>query len=54
MSARGEIGSYHDRGEALKSGARSLFHAIKRAPKTANNAIRDRVPWRRLHVNLLT
>jgi hypothetical protein len=53
MSAGGEIGSYHDRGEALKPGARGLFQAIKRAPKMTNHAIRDRVPWRRLHVNLL-
>jgi hypothetical protein len=54
MSVGGEIGSSHDRGEALKPGARGLFQAVKRAPKTANHAIRDRVPWRRLHVNLLT
>jgi hypothetical protein len=33
---------------------RGLFQAIKRAPKTTNHATRDRVPWRRLHVNLLT
>jgi hypothetical protein len=32
---------------------RGLFQAIKRAAKMANHAIRDRVPWRRLHVNLL-
>jgi hypothetical protein len=54
MSARGETSSSHHRGEALKPGTRSLFQAIKRAPKTTNHAIRNRVPWRRLHVNLLT
>jgi hypothetical protein len=54
VSARGEASSSHHRGEALKPGARGLFQAIKRAPKMANHAIRNRVPWRRLHVNLLT
>jgi hypothetical protein len=54
MGARRETSSSHHRGEALKLGARGLFQAIKRAPKTINHAIRDRVPWRRLHVNLLT
>jgi hypothetical protein len=54
MSAGEEIGSCHDRGEELKPGARGLFQAINRAPKTANHAIRDRIPWRRPHVNLLT
>jgi hypothetical protein len=44
MSAGGETGSSHDRGEALKPGARGLFQAIKRAPKATNHAIRDRVP----------
>jgi hypothetical protein len=50
----GETSNSHHRGKALKLGARGLFQAIKRASKTANHAIRDRVPWRRLHVNLLT
>jgi hypothetical protein len=54
IGARRETSSSHHRGKALKSGARGLFQAIKRAPKTTNHAIRDRVPWRRLHVNLLT
>jgi hypothetical protein len=54
MSARGETSSSHHRGETLKPGARSLFQAIKRVPKTTNHAIRNIVPWRRLHVNLLT
>jgi hypothetical protein len=54
VSARGEASNSHHRGEALKPGARGLFEAIKRAPKMANHAIRNRVPWRRLHVNLLT
>jgi hypothetical protein len=54
MSAGGETGSCHDRGKALEPDAWGLFQAIKRAPKATNHAIRDRVPWRRLHVNLLT
>jgi hypothetical protein len=54
MSAGGETGIYHDRGETLKPGARGLFQAIKRAPKTINHTIRDIVLWSRLHVNLLT
>jgi hypothetical protein len=47
-----ETSSSHHRGEALKPGARGLFQAIKRAPKTANHVIRNRVPWRRMHVDL--
>jgi hypothetical protein len=43
-----ETSSGHHRGEALKLGARGLFHAIKRVPKTTNHA------WRRLHVDLLS
>jgi hypothetical protein len=54
MSARGETSSSHHRGETLKPGARGLFQAIKRAPKTANHPIGNRIPRRRLHVNLLT
>jgi hypothetical protein len=54
MSTRRKTSSSHHRGEALKPGARGLFQTIKRAPKTTNHAIRDRVPWERLHVNLLT
>jgi hypothetical protein len=38
----------------LKPGARGLFQAIKRAPKTADHPIRNRIPQRRLHINLLT
>jgi hypothetical protein len=44
MSARRETSSYHDRGEMLKPDARGLFRVIKRSPKMANHAIRDRVP----------
>jgi hypothetical protein len=54
ISAWEETDSCHDRGKALKPGTRGLFQAIKRAPKVTNHAIRDRVPWRRLHENLLT
>jgi hypothetical protein len=53
MSARRETSSSHHRGEALKPGTRGLFQTKKKAPKMTNHSIRDRVPWRRLHVNLL-
>jgi hypothetical protein len=53
MSARGETSSSHHRGETLKPGARGLFQAIKRAPKTADHPIWNRIPRRRLHINLL-
>ena len=43
-----------NREEALKLGARSLLEAVERATQTANHAIRNRVSWRWLHVNLLT
>jgi hypothetical protein len=54
MSTRGETSSSHHRGKTLKPGARGLFQAIKRAPKTADHPIRNRIPRRRLHINLLT
>jgi hypothetical protein len=54
MSARGETSSSHHRSETLKPGARGLFQAIKRAPKIAEHPIRNRIPRRRLHINLLT
>jgi hypothetical protein len=53
MSAGRETGSCDNRGKALKPGARGMFQAIKRAQKATNHAIRNRVPWRRLHVDLL-
>jgi hypothetical protein len=54
MSARGEASSSHHRGKTLKPGARGLFQAVKRAPKTADHPIRNRILRRRLHINLLT
>jgi hypothetical protein len=54
MSARGKTSSGHHRGKMLKPGARGLFQAIKRAPKTEDHPIRNRIPQRRLHINLLT
>jgi hypothetical protein len=54
MSTRGETSGSHRRGETLKPGARGLFEAIKRAPKTADHPIRNRIARRRLHINLLT
>jgi hypothetical protein len=54
ISARREASSSHHRGETLKSGARGLFQATKRAPKMADHPIRNRISQRRLHINLLT
>jgi hypothetical protein len=54
MSAGRETSSSHHRGKALKPGTRGLFQAIKRMPKTTNHPIGNRIPRRRLHVNLLT
>jgi hypothetical protein len=54
MSTRRETNNSHRRGETLKPGTRGLFQTIKRAPKMTNHAIRNRVPSRRQHVNLLT
>jgi hypothetical protein len=52
MVARRETSGSHHRGETLKPGARGLFKAIERAPKTANHTIRNRVPRWWLHINL--
>jgi hypothetical protein len=54
MSAGRETSSSHHRGKALKPGTRGLFQAIKRTPKMTNHPIGNRIPRRRLHVNLLT
>jgi hypothetical protein len=54
MSTGRETSSNHHRGKALKPGTRGLFQAIKRTPKTINHPIGNRIPRRRLHVNLLT
>src|SRR4051812_23743228 len=54
MSAGRETSSSHHRGKTLKPGTRGLFQAIKRTPKAIDHPIRDRIPGRRLHVNLLT
>jgi hypothetical protein len=54
MSTRRETSSSHHRGEALKPGTRSLFQAIKRTSEMTNHPIGNRIPRRRLHVNLLT
>jgi hypothetical protein len=43
MSAGRETSSSHNRGKMLKPGARGLFQTIKRAPKTTNHVIGDRV-----------
>src|SRR3954463_4000575 len=54
MSTRRETSSCHDRSKALKPGTRGLFEAIKRTSKATNHPLRNRVPRRRLHINLLT
>jgi hypothetical protein len=54
MSAGRETSSSHHRGKALKPGTSGLFQAIKRTPKMTNHPIWNRIPRRRLHVNLLT
>jgi hypothetical protein len=54
MSAREEASSSHYRGEMLKPGTRGLFYAIKRSLKMADHSIRNRIPRRRLHIDLLT
>jgi hypothetical protein len=54
MKTRRETSSSHHRGEALKPGTRGLFETIERTSKTINHPIGNRIPRRRLHVNLLT
>ncbi|KAK1678602.1 hypothetical protein QYE76_039450 [Lolium multiflorum] len=54
MKTRRETSSSHHRGEALKPGTRGLFETIERTSKTTNHPIGNRIPRRRLHVNLLT
>src|SRR3954452_9611744 len=54
VSTRGETSSSHYRSKALKPGTRGLFEAIKRTSKATNHPLRNRVPRRRLHINLLT
>ncbi|KAK1609953.1 hypothetical protein QYE76_033626 [Lolium multiflorum] len=54
MKTRRETSSCHHRGEALKPGTRGLFETIERTSKTTNHPIGNRIPRRRLHVNLLT
>jgi len=43
-----------NRGEVLKPGPRGLLEAVKRSTQPANHAIRNRIPQRWLHVDLLT
>src|SRR3954469_14172066 len=54
MKTRRDTSSSHHRGKALKLGTRGLFQAIKGTSKTTNHPIGNRIPRRRLHVNLLT
>jgi hypothetical protein len=43
-----------NRGETLKPGPRSLLKAIERTPQPTNQAIRNRVSWRWLHIDFLS
>src|SRR3954469_10966529 len=54
MSTRGETSNSHYIRKALKPGTRGLFEAIKRTSKTTNHPLGNRIPRRRLHINLLT
>src|SRR5215213_9137792 len=54
MKTRRETSSSHHRGKALKPGTRGLFETIERTSETTNHPIGNRIPRRRLHVNLLT
>jgi len=53
MSTRRKTNSCDHRGKTLKPSARSLFQSIKRATKTTNVAIRNKIPRRWSHVDLL-
>src|SRR3954465_6534240 len=54
MKTRRETSSSHYRGKALKPSTRGLFEAIKKTLKTTNHPLGNRIPRRRLHINLLT
>jgi hypothetical protein len=54
MSVGRETSSSHHRVKMLKPGMRGLFQAIKRTPKATDHPIRNRIPGKRLQVNLLT
>jgi hypothetical protein len=53
MIAWGKTSSSDHIGKVLKPSMRSLFQTIKRATKTTNHAIRNKIPRRWLHVDLL-
>jgi hypothetical protein len=53
MIALRKTSSSDHRGKALKPSTRGLFQTIKRATKTTNLAIRNKIPRRWLHVDLL-
>lgn len=54
MSTSRKTSSNDYRGKTLKPSTRSLFEAIKRTTKTTNHTLRNRIPRRRLHIDLLT
>jgi len=54
MIAWRKTSSNDHRGKALKPSTRSLFQTIKRATKTTNHALRNKIPRRWSHVDLLT
>jgi hypothetical protein len=43
-----------NKGEMLKPGPRSLLKAIERTAQPTNQAIRNRVSWRWLHIDFLS
>jgi len=43
-----------NRGETLKPGPRSLLEAVERTAQPTNQAIRNRVSWRWLHIDFLS
>jgi hypothetical protein len=54
MSAVEKTSSCDHRGKTLKPSPRSLLKAIKGATKMINHALRDRISWWWMHVNILT
>src|SRR6185503_21184819 len=54
MSTGRKASSSDHRGKTLKPSTRSLLEAIKRAAKTTNHTLRDRIPRWRLHIHFLT
>uniref|UniRef100_A0A0A9H176 Uncharacterized protein n=1 Tax=Arundo donax TaxID=35708 RepID=A0A0A9H176_ARUDO len=54
MVARLKASISDDRGQALKPSTGRLLEAVKRATQPTDHTRRNRVTWRRLHVDLLS